>query len=95
LGQARTDAENLVVSAKKESTLIVQKAETQAAKRAEKIVEDAKSKLDTDIEKARAELKEETARLISEVSGAVIGQRLTDTSDMTLIKNELEKQSAK
>ncbi|MCU0667494.1 MAG: F0F1 ATP synthase subunit B [Patescibacteria group bacterium] len=94
LNQARTDAENLVLSAKKESNTIIHNAEISAGKRAEKIVADAKTKLDSDIAKARAELKDETARMVSEVSGIIIGSKLTSSSDMDLIKKELEKRNA-
>ena len=95
LNQARDDAEKLVVSAKKESAIIVQKAESQAAKRADQIVEDAKAKLDSDVAKARAQLKDDTARLISEVAGAIIEKSLDNSSDMAMIRKELEKRSAK
>lgn len=94
LAEARDNAELIVKSAKSESADIVKKAEEKANLRAEAIVADAKSKLDNDLNKARAELKSQSARLISEVSAVLIGQKLDSKTDSELIEKELNNRNA-
>lgn len=95
LGDARGQAELIQNSAKSESANIVKAAEEKAATRAEAIVADAQSKLSTDLSKARQELKAEAARLIGEVSGVIIGDKLDSKSDSELIEKELAKRNVK
>jgi F-type H+-transporting ATPase subunit b len=95
LGDARDQAELIVSSAKSESAEIVKEAEQKASLRAEAIVAEAQSKLSTDLTKARNELKKEAARLIAEVSGVIIGEKLDSKSDSALIEKELAKRNVK
>lgn len=95
LGDARAQAEVIVTSAKKESAGIVKTAEEKAAMRAEAIVADAQMKLAVDIDIARQSLRTEATRLISEVSGAIIKEKLTTKKDLELIQAELEARRVK
>jgi F-type H+-transporting ATPase subunit b len=95
LAEARDQAELIVSSAKSESAEIVKASEEKAAQRAQAIVTEAQSKLNTDLSRAKDELRKESAKLISEVSGIIIGQKLDTKLDSQLIEQELAKRNAK
>lgn len=95
LKDARTQAETIVASAKKESADLVKSAEDKAVKRAETIIADAQSKLSVDIEKARHDLQAETARLIGQVAETILHEKLTTSKDQELILTELERRREK
>jgi F-type H+-transporting ATPase subunit b len=95
LKEARTQAETIVSSAKKESAELVKAAEDKAVKRAETIIADAQSKLAVDIEKARRDLRAETAQLIGQVAETILHEKLNSTKDQELIVSELERRREK
>ena len=95
LNEARTQADVVVHNAKKESAEIIKAAEDKASARADAIMHDAEEKLKLDVAKARQALESETARLISEVSGSILRDKITAEKDQKLIMKELEKRREK
>lgn len=95
LGEAREQAELIVSSSKTEASEIVKESEEKATHRAEQIVVDAENKIANSVNKAKKELKVETIKLVSEVSAAILTEKLDAKSDLDLIKRELEKRSVK
>lgn len=93
LDKARKDAELIVSGAKSESSDIVKDAEAKASRRADAIVAEAESKLNSDVTKVRQQLKEEAAKLVRDVSVAVLGKKIDSADDDKLITNALEASS--
>lgn len=94
LKQARVQADEVVANSQKEAVQLVEAAEAKAAKRAETIVAQAKSQMDSEVSKARQELKAETAKLIAAATAKVIGEKLDDKKDQSLIERALAEERA-
>lgn len=92
LEQARADADEVIARSHKEAAVMVADAETKAKTRAEQIVADARNQLAAEVSKARQELKNETIKLVAAATEHVIGEKLDERKDASLIKAGLEKE---
>jgi len=89
LATARKDADDLLARSHQEAATMVAEAETKAKARAEQIVKDARTQLDTDITKARQMLKQETIKLVATATEQIIGEKLDERKDASLVKKAL------
>ena len=87
---AQTEAEKILQTATQQASKVQKDIEAKAKQQATRITEDAKQQLVRDVEVARRELVQETARLVAEVSGAVISEKLDNVKDMKLIESKLK-----
>lgn len=94
LKEARVQADEVVANSQKEAVQLVEAAEAKAVKRAESIVAQAKSQMDGEVAKARLELKAETAKLVAAATAKVIGEKLDDKKDQSLIERALAEERA-
>lgn len=90
LAEARKDSADIVATAHKEATAMVEEAEAKAQKKADHIVAEAKTQLDGEILKARAALQKETRVLVAQATEQIIGQKLTGAADEKLIEQALK-----
>jgi len=86
---ARVQADEVVATGQKEAAQMVEAAEVKATKRAETIVEQAKIQMQNEVAKAQQELKSETAKLVAAATGKIIGEKLDDKKDASLIERAL------
>ncbi|HEU5187754.1 MAG TPA: F0F1 ATP synthase subunit B [Candidatus Saccharimonadales bacterium] len=92
LGEARTQADDILAASHKEAAHMVEAAEGKAAKRAEHIVAEARAQMANDITQARAALKAETAKLVAAATEKIIAQKLDAQKDAVLIERALKEQ---
>lgn len=90
LHQARSDADEILATAKTEADALVDKAEKKSRERAEQIVADAEAEIRNDIEKARTTLKKETLDLVAAATEKVVGKSVTEQVDKRLIQSAVE-----
>ena len=90
LKDARRESADIVATAHKEATAMVEEAETRAQKKAEHIVSEAKTQLDAEVLKARTALAKETKALVADATEKIIGEKLTAASDEKLIEAALK-----
>jgi len=90
LHDARRQADTLLAEAETEVRSKVQAAEETARQRAQIIMDEASSKLKQDVERERKRLEKEIVNLVSDVSEAVIGQKVDATKDAALIDAALK-----
>jgi F-type H+-transporting ATPase subunit b len=90
VGEARTAADEILATAKADAAAQIETARTKAQEQAERLVSEAREQLGRDVAAARRELKGETARLVAEATGAVLGEKLDANRDSELIKRSLE-----
>lgn len=91
VNEARTAADQLVVTARHEAGELVAAGKTAADAQAERILGEARSQLAVDVRAARTALKADTARLVAEATEAVIGEKLDAERDAALIGRSLER----
>lgn len=94
LAQARQDADAILARSHQESGAMIADAETRAQARAEQIVTEARAQLDTDVRKAREALKKDTLKLVVSATEQVIGEKLDERKDASLIKEALQEERA-
>ena len=92
LHEVRKQADQLIADAETEGKQKVQAAEEAAAKRAEGIIKDAESQIKQATERERKRLEKELVGLVSEVSEAIIGEKVDATKDAALIDKALKGQ---
>ena len=95
LREARDEAATLVAAGHKEAATMVEEAESKAVKRAEHIVAEAKTGMEHELDKARNALKQETAALVAEATGAIIKEKVDAKKNATLIAGTLTELSKK
>ena len=89
LREARDEAAELVATGHKEAAKMVEEAEAKAAKRAEHIVAEAHTNMEHELNKARQALKNETAALVAEATGAILKEKVDAKKNATLISQTL------
>ena len=90
LKQARTEANEIVQTAKLESTSMVASAEEKAKKRADQIIADATSDIDKQVIAAKKALHNETLELVALATEKVVGKALSAKTDDALIADVLK-----
>ena len=94
LHDARRQADVLLADADKEVRAKLLAAEDGARKRAELIIAEADAKIKQDIERERKRLEKEMIGLVSEVSEAIIHEKVDDKKDAALIDRALKERRA-
>jgi F-type H+-transporting ATPase subunit b len=89
LASARKEADDIIARSHKEAGVMVSEAEEKAKTRADQIVKDARAQLETDVAKARQALKKDTVELVALATEKVVGSKLDDKKDASLIKEAL------
>lgn len=90
LHQARQQADAVIAEAEAEARQRVQSAEADAQKRAEGIIHEADARIKQASERERKRLEQEVIGLVSEVSQAVIGEKVDPKKDAGLIERALK-----
>jgi F-type H+-transporting ATPase subunit b len=88
--EARDEASELVTAGHKEAAKMVEEAEQKAAKRAEHIIKEAQAGMEHELNKARIALKQETAQLVAEATGAILKEKVDATKNAELISKALK-----
>ncbi|HSX47421.1 MAG TPA: F0F1 ATP synthase subunit B [Patescibacteria group bacterium] len=89
LHDSRVKADGIVASANDSARQAIRQAEEQARDKASAIIKDAENTIVQNTNKARSNLESELVGLISEVSGAVIEEKVDAKKDEELIKRNL------
>jgi F-type H+-transporting ATPase subunit b len=90
LKQARTEATDIVATAKLEATQMIEKAETQAKTRSERIVAEAQEDIAKEVIAARRTLEKDTLGLVKRAAGIVTAGVADDRLDAAMIKKSVE-----
>lgn len=85
LHKAREEADKIIANAEQEARATIQSAEDTARTRAENMINDAKVQIDLETNRQRIALEAELVGLVSEVSEAIIGEKVDDKKDAALI----------
>jgi F-type H+-transporting ATPase subunit b len=91
VAEARSSAEEILAAAKADAAEQLETARAKAAAQGERLVAEAHEQIQRDVLAARRELKAETARLVAEATGAVLGEKLDGDKDRALISRSLER----
>ncbi|MGF7228478.1 MAG: F0F1 ATP synthase subunit B [Candidatus Saccharibacteria bacterium] len=94
LEQARTDADALLARSHQEAGAMIASAEEKARERADRLIADARVQLENDVRKAREALKHDTIMLVAAATERVIGEKIDEKKDASLIKKALEQERA-
>lgn len=91
LHETRRAADKLLADADTEAKQKIQAAEDMARKRADGIIKDAAEQTKHAVERERKKLEQEAISLVSEVSEAVIGEKVDAKKDAAIIDKALQK----
>lgn len=95
LRQARQEADGIIASAQDTARQTVREAEDKARDKAAGILKDADSRIAQDTARARQQLEKELVGLISDVTEAIIDEKVDAKKDAQLIERALkERQTA-
>lgn len=94
LHKARTQADKIIADADTTAKQTVQAAEDTVRKRADEIVESANEQIKYATKRERERLKREIVGLVSDVSEAIIGEKVDAKKDAALIDEALKQRSA-
>jgi ATP synthase F0 subunit b len=90
LHEARSEAREIVATAKEEATIMVSDAEAKSKKQADHIVANAHESLAKEILAAKKELHNETIELVALATGKVVGSVMNAGVDKKIIENALK-----
>ena len=90
MARPRTQADESLRGAKKTAEEIITGAETAAAKRGQLIIAEAQAQLTQEKNNLRLELREELAELVADTAEKIIRQKLSASSDRSLIERTLQ-----
>lgn len=85
LKQARSEANDIVATAKEEATAAAQAADAKSKARAERIVADAHTQIEKDILGAKKALQNETLELVAMATEKVVSKTVTSKVDESVI----------
>jgi F-type H+-transporting ATPase subunit b len=94
LHKVRAEADRIITDAEATAKKTVQAAEDAARKRADEIVKSANEQIAYATKRERERLKQEIVELVSDVSEAIIGEKVDAKKDATLIDKALKGRSA-
>lgn len=83
--KARSEANDIVSTAKKEAAAAVEKAESKSKTRAERIIAEAHEQLGKDVEAAKKALHNETLELVTLATEKVVGKTVSAKVDESVI----------
>jgi len=87
---AHDSAEEVMDGARQEAAEIMKTAKAEAADRAQRLVAEAHQPLSRDVLAARRGLKQESADLVADAAGVLLGEKLSGSRDSALISRALE-----
>ena len=90
LEDARLQADDIIATAKSESSALLTAAEDKSKKRAEQIAADAHEQISKDILAAKKMLHNETIELVAMATEKIIGKAVSKSIDNDLIKDALK-----
>lgn len=90
LKKARSDAADIVSTAKEEAAGLIAKSEERSKTQADRIVAQAHETIEKDIIAAKKALHNETIDLVTLATEKVVGKALSDTVDKQLISDSLK-----
>lgn len=90
LAKAKAAAGDIIATAHKEASAIVEEAEAKAVRRADHIIAQAEARLQTDVAEARASLRKEMTTLVAEAAGVIVGEKIDARKDAALIERALK-----
>lgn len=90
LRKARSEADKIIANAEQEARSTIQSAEETARTRAENMISDAKVQIDLETARQRVSLEKELVGLVSEVSEAIIGEKVDTQKDAALINRAFQ-----
>lgn len=90
LKKARSEAADIVTTAKDEATAAIEKAENQAKTRAERIVSEAHEDIAKEVLSARNTLKKDTLKLVKEAAGVASSHVADDKFDTEIVKKSIQ-----
>ena len=93
LKEARTEAKDIVTTAKDEAAAMVADAESKAKTRADKIVKDAHDQIEKDVIAARKALHNDTIELVALATEKVMGKAVSIDVDKKIIAAAVKEQS--
>jgi F-type H+-transporting ATPase subunit b len=85
LHQARQDADKLIAEAESEARMTIQSAEETARNRGEGMLNEAREQITLETKRQRIKLEKDLVGLVSEVSEAIIGEKVDAKKDAALI----------
>jgi F-type H+-transporting ATPase subunit b len=91
VADARKAADEILAAAKADATAQIELAREKATAQGKRLVAEAHEQLERDVLAARRDLKTETAKLVAEATGAILGEKLDSEQDNKLIGRSLEK----
>ena len=89
LKQARTEAGEIVTTAKEEATAAIEAADAKSKVRAERILSEAHTQLDKDVIAAQKMLQNETLELVALATEKVVGKTVTPKIDEAVISTAI------
>lgn len=92
--QARTEAADIVSTAKEEAAGLVARSDEKAKQQAERIVAQAHESITKDVLAAKKALHNETIELVAQATEKVVGKTVTEQVDKKLISQSLEEVKA-
>jgi F-type H+-transporting ATPase subunit b len=94
LHKARKEADSLITSAEQEARMTIQSAEETARTRADNILSDAKEQITLETKRQQIKLEKDLVGLVSEVSEAIIGEKVDAKKDAVLIDKAFRERKA-
>jgi F0F1-type ATP synthase membrane subunit b/b' len=91
--KARTEAADIVTTAKAEATAAIEKASDQAKTRAERIVSEAHEDIAKEVLSARTALKKDTLKFVKQAATAASGHVADSKFDAELVKKSVQETS--
>lgn len=88
--EARSRADGIIAAANETGREVIKEAEDKAKTKASLIVEEAESRIEQDTARARIKLEKEIVGLVSDVTEAVIHEKVDATKDGQLIERAIK-----
>ncbi len=90
LRKARTEADDIIAAAQKESREVVREAEKSGQRKADSMIADAEVRIEEDAKHARGKLEKELIGLVSEATETVVGEKVDARKDAELVKKAMK-----
>jgi F-type H+-transporting ATPase subunit b len=90
LKKARSEASDIVATAKEEANATVEAADVKAKERAQRIVTNAQEQIEKDVLAARKALRDETLNLVAAATEKVVGKTIDAKVDKTVIESAVK-----
>ena len=88
--EARHDADRIINNAHKESREVIRETEKSAKVKADAILNEAHERIDEDAEQARRSLEKDIVGLVSEVTEALVHEKVDAKKDNEIIQNAMK-----